>query len=175
MPPQRTNNLKLPMKNSPSSLSLAKKLSALTRASAFSFAPLLFSVITGFAQCGKDVVLTSSKTEYLNAEGAVQRTVEEDCVIKVGKSAVTISPSGHDKMTGSITSTACEWKQPFKEGKTTLEAKFKDEKGEQSNATITIEGKDGKITCLMKEKEKPDRIIRVTIVKFEEQTTDSKF
>ena len=162
------------MKNIPSSLSLAKKVSALTRASAFSFALLLFSVITGFAQCGKDVVLTSSKTEYLNAEGSVQRTVEEDCVIKVGKSAVTISPSGHDKMTGSITSTACEWKQPFKEGKTTLAAKFKDEKGEESNATITIEGKDGKITCLMKEKEKPDRIIRVTIVKFEEQTTDSK-
>src|SRR5438094_727081 len=75
----------------------------------------------------------------------------------------------------SITSTACEWKQPFKEGKTTLEAKFNDEKGEESNATITIEGKDGKITCLMKEKEKPDRIIRMTIVKFEEQTTDSKF
>src|SRR5216117_3231512 len=60
-------------------------------------------------------------------------------------------------------------------GKTTLEAKFKDEKGEESNVTITIEGKDGKITCLMKEKEKPDRIIRVTIVKFEEQTTDSRF
>src|SRR5712671_4044804 len=99
-------------------LSLAKKVSALTKASAFSFALLLFSVIAGFAQCGKDVVLTSSKTEYLNAEGAVQRTVEEDCVIKVGKSEVTISPSGHDKMTGSITSTACEWKQPFKEGKT---------------------------------------------------------
>jgi len=163
------------MKNIPSSLSLAKKVSALTRASVFYFAPLLFSVITGFAQCGKDVVLTSSKTEYLNAEGAVQRTVEEDCVIKVSKSAVTISPSGHDKMTGSITSTACEWKQPFKEGKTTLEAQFKDEKGEESKATITIEGKDGKITCLMKEKEKPDRIIRVAIVKFEEQTTDSKF
>ena len=49
-------------------------------------------------------------------------------------------------MTGSITSTACEWKQPFKEGKTTLEAKFKDGKGEESNATITIEGKDGKIS-----------------------------
>src|SRR5947207_14093345 len=109
MPPQRTNNLKLPMKNSPSSLSLAKKLSALTRARAFSFAPLLFSVITGFAHCGTDVVLTSSKTEYLNAEGSVQRTVEEDCVIKVGKSAVTISPTGKEKMTGLITCTACAW------------------------------------------------------------------
>ena len=167
------------MKNIPSSLSLATKHQPFrrhhTRASLFYFAPLLFSVITGFGECGKDVVLASSKTEYLNVEGAVQRTVEEDCVMKVGKSAVTISPSGHDKMTGSITSTACEWKQPFKEGKTTLEARFKDEKGEESNVTITIEGKDGKITCLMKEKEKPDRIIRVTIVKFEEQTTDSKF
>jgi len=154
------------MKNIPSSLSLATKHQPFrrhhTRASLFYFAPLLFSVITGFGECGKDVVLASSKTE-------------EDCVMKVGKSAVTISPSGHDKMTGSITSTACEWKQPFKEGKTTLEARFKDEKGEESNVTITMEGKDGKITCLMKEKEKPDRIIRVTIVKFEEQTTDSKF
>ena len=32
-----------------------------------------------------------------------------------------------------------------------------------------------KVSGLTKEKQKPDRIIRVTIVKFEEQTTDSKF
>jgi hypothetical protein len=157
------------MKKIPSRLSLAKKTNALSQASAFTIAFLLFSVAAGFAQCSKDVVLTSSKTEYLNAEGAVQRTVEEECVIKVGKSEVTISPIGHDKMIGSLTSTACEWKQPFKVGKTTLEARFKNDNGAASNATITIEGKAGKITCVMKEKEKPDRIIRVTVDKFEEQ------
>ena len=149
--------------------SLTKKASTLAKANAFTFAFLLLSVGTGFAQCDKNVVLTCSKTEYLNAEGAVQRTVEEESVIKISKSEVTIAPSGHAKMTGSVTSTACEWKQPFKAGKTTLEATFKNDNGATSNATITIEGKDGKITCLMKDKERPDRIIRVTVNKFEEQ------
>ena len=157
------------MNTIPSSLSLAKMTNAFSKASVFTFAFLLFSGAAGIAQCGKDVVLTSSKTEYLNAEGAVQRTVDEECVIKVSKSEVTIAPSGHAKMTGSVTSTACEWKQPFQVGKTTLAATFKNENGDTSNATITIEGKDGKITCLMKDKEKPDRIIRATVNKFEEQ------
>ena len=149
--------------------SLAKKASTLAKANAFTFALLLSSVGTGFAQCDKNVVLTCSKTEYLNAEGVVQRTVDEECVINVSKSEVTIAPSGHAKMTGSVTSNVCEWKQPFKVGKTTLEATFKNENGTTINATVTIEGKDGKITCLMKDKEKPDRVIRATVNKFEEQ------
>ena len=159
----KNNNLKLLMNYIQNIRALAKK------ANACAFAFLLFSVATSFGQCDKNVVLTCSKTEYLNAEGAVQRTVEEECVIKVSKSEVTIAPSGHATMIASVTSTACEWKQPFKVGKTTLEATFKNENGDARNATITIEGKDGKITCVMKEKERPDRIIKVTVGKFEEQ------
>jgi hypothetical protein len=132
-------------------------------------AGLLFLTFTSFAQCDKNLVLTSSKTEYLNAAGAVQRTVEEDCVIRVSKTEVTIAPSGHDKMIGSVASITCDWKEPFKEGKTIVEAKFKDDNGAESAATITIEGKGGKVTCLMKQKERPDRIIRVTVDKFKEQ------
>ena len=135
---------------------------------------LLCSGDTGRAQCDKPVVLTSSKTEYLNAGGLVQRTVEEVCVIKIGKTQVTIAPSGHDVMTGAITSTVCDWKEPFKTGKTTVEARFEDGNGAESSATISIEGKAGKIICLMKEKERPDRTIRVTIDKFEEQKSDPK-
>jgi hypothetical protein len=138
-------------------------------ASAIIAAFLMLLTFRSFAQCDKNVVLTSSKTEYLNATGAVQRTVEEDCVIRVSKTEVTISPSGHDKMTGSITSTTCDWKEPFKEGKTTLKAKFKNDNGAETTATITIEGKGGKVTCLMRERERPDRIIRVNINKFEEE------
>ena len=66
------------------------------------------------AQCDKPVVLTSSKTEYLNAAGVVQRTVDEQSVIKISKSEVTIAPHGHDVMTGAITSTVCEWKSRSK-------------------------------------------------------------
>jgi hypothetical protein len=134
----------------------------------------LFLTSTSIAQCDKNLVLTSSKTEYLNAAGAVQRTVEEDCEIRVSKKEVTISPSGHDKMIGSVISAICEWTEPFKEGKTIVEASFKDDNGAESAATITIEGKGGKVTCTMKEREKPDRIIRVMIHKFEEQKAAAK-
>ncbi len=144
--------------------------------SASVLAILLFLALTprSIAQCGKNLVLTSSKTEYLNAAGVVQRTVDEESVIKISKSEVTIAPSGHDLMTGKITTTTCDWKEPFKTGKTTVEAKFKDGDGTESSATISIEGKAGKIICLMKEKERPDRTIRVTIDKFEEQKSDPK-
>jgi hypothetical protein len=80
---------------------LAKTANALTKAVALTFSFLLFSSAAGFAQCDKNVVLTCTKTEYLNAEGVVQRTVEEECVIKVSKSEVTIAPSGHAKMIAS--------------------------------------------------------------------------
>ena len=173
-PENLTNNLKPPMKNIPSSLSLAKQVSAPTKMSAFTFALLLFSVISGFAQCGKDVILTSSKTEYLNAEGAVQRTVEEDCVIKIDKTGVTISPADKKSIAATVVSTTCEWKEPFKTGKTTVQVKFKDDDGAEKDATITVEGKDGKITCLMTQKEKPDRVIRVFADKFEEQKAAAK-
>src|SRR5580700_6099295 len=111
------------------------------RTSAFALIPLLFSVVTGFAQCDKDVVLTSSKTEYLNAAGDVQRIVDETTEIKITKTQVTIAPEGHDKMIGTITSIHCDWKEPFKKGKTTVEAIFQEDGG-KSTATIVIEGKD---------------------------------
>ncbi|MEO8429212.1 MAG: hypothetical protein ABI651_19145 [Verrucomicrobiota bacterium] len=145
-------------------------------ASASVIAILLFLALAprSIAQCGKNLVLTSSKTEYLNAAGVVQRTVDEESLIKISKSEVTIAPSGHDVMTGAITSTACDWKEPFKTGKTTVEAKFKDGNEADSSATLSIEGKAGKIICLMKQKERPDRTIRLTIDKFEEQKADPK-
>jgi hypothetical protein len=166
---QKNNSLKLLMNNLQSIRRLAKTANALTKAIALTFSFLLFFSVAGFAQCDKSLVLTCSKTEYHNAEGVVQRTVEEECVIKVSKSEVSISHSGHAKMIASVTSTVCEWKQPFKVGKTTMEATFKHENGDTRKATIIIEGKDGKITCVMKEKERADRVIKATASKFEEQ------
>ena len=134
----------------------------------------LFSSASVFAQCGKDLILTSSKTEYLNAAGEVQRTVDEECVITIDKAKVNIAPADKEVMTATVVSTTCEWKDAFKTGKTTLQAKFKDDDGAEKDATITIEGKDGKITCLMTQKERPDRVIKVVADKFEEQKAAAK-
>jgi hypothetical protein len=44
-----------------------------------------FNISTN-AQCNKNLVLASSKTEYLDAAGAVQKTVDEKTQIDITKS-----------------------------------------------------------------------------------------
>lgn len=132
--------------------------------------PLLLLLLSGtasLAQCDKDLSLTSSRTEYLDAQGVLQRTVEEKSTIEITKTEVTITPGSDHKMKGTIKSHACNWKVPFKEGKSIIQATFSDEQKGTMNATITIEGKDGGVTLLMEAVEMPDRKIRVPIDKFE--------
>ena len=52
------------------------------------------------------------------------------------------------KMTGLIKSYAWNWEIPYKEGKTIVTTVFTDG-GKTFNATVTIEGKAGKVTATM--------------------------
>lgn len=131
---------------------------------------LLLTIPAVYAQCDKEVTLAVSNTEYINAAGAVERTVDEKSTIEISKSDVVIRPGNEDrKMSGKIQSNTCTWSVPYKEGKSVIKARFDDPSGNQQNATITLEGKDGKITFLMEVAEMPDRKIRVNVDKFEEK------
>jgi hypothetical protein len=121
-----------------------------------------------FAQCDKKVMLTTSKTDHLDANGVVTRTVDEKAVVEIGKSDLTINVNDEHKMTGAIKSNSCNWKIPFKEGKTIIKATLSNDQGEDKNVTITIEGKDGKVTLLFEMEGEADDRIRVGIDKFEE-------
>jgi hypothetical protein len=70
---------------------------------------LIISTI-GFAQCDKDLILTSSKTEYLDSLGTFQRSVDEETVIKISKSKIVITPAKSSEMVGNIESSNCDWK-----------------------------------------------------------------
>jgi hypothetical protein len=129
---------------------------------------LVFSTMT-FAQCGKKIIITSSKTENLDASGTVEKTIEEKTIIEINKSDLTVTPGEDRVMTGAIKSDSCNWKVPFKEGKSIIKATLADDGGDAKNVTITIEGKDGKITFLAEVEEMPDRKIRLVIDKFEEK------
>ncbi|MFD1139683.1 hypothetical protein ACFQ4C_01120 [Larkinella insperata] len=131
---------------------------------------LLGSLLPAYAQCDKDLALAVSNTEYLSATGAVERTVDEKSTIEINKTDVVIRPGNEDrKMNGKIQSNTCTWSVPYKEGKSVIKARFDDPSGNQQNAIITLEGKDGKITFLMEVAEMPDRKIRVNVDKFEEK------
>lgn len=131
------------------------------------FMLLLACGIISNAQCGKKSVFNSSKTEYLDATGTVERSVDEKTVVEITKTEITITPGDHT-MTGTIKSDTCNWKIPFKEGKTVIKASVSDGQGEAKSVTITIEGKDGKITLLAQVEDMPGKTIRITADKFEE-------
>jgi hypothetical protein len=129
---------------------------------------LIAGCTASFAQCGKKVVLTTANTEHLNASGAVERTVDEKAIVEINKSDLAINVNDEHKLTGKIKSDTCNWKVPYKEGKSVIKATVTDEQGTDREVTITIEGKDGKITLLFETDGMPDDTIRVTVVKFDE-------
>ncbi|ASU35493.1 hypothetical protein [Mucilaginibacter xinganensis] len=118
-----------------------------------------------FAQCDKSVVLNSSKTDHLDADGKLTRSEDESAMIEISKTTVDVSINGEHKIAGIIKSTTCDWKVPFKEGKTVIKAST-DRDGQEKTFTMTIEGKDGKVTLYFEMEGEPNDKVRVGIDKF---------
>lgn len=123
------------------------------------------------AQCGKKNVLTSSKTEFLNAGYEVEKVKDEKAEILFDQSSVTILINGKEenKMTGAINATECNWKTPYKEGKTIIRALMSDPAGDKKNATFTIEGKGNEITLLLEVEDMNERKIKIRADSFAEK------
>ncbi|MFI5140360.1 MAG: hypothetical protein ACHQIM_21250, partial [Sphingobacteriales bacterium] len=130
---------------------------------------LIGGVAISYAQCGAKVKLTTSKTDHLDASGAITRTDDEKAVVEIGKSDLVITVNDEHKMTGTIKSDSCNWTVPFKNGKTIIKATLSNDQGEDKNVTITIEGKEGKVTLLFEMEGMPDDKIRVAIDTFQEE------
>ena len=119
-----------------------------------------------FAQCGQKFTITTSKTEHLDSSGNITRTVDEKATVVIGKTDLNINVNDEHKMTGSIKSDSCNWPVAYKEGKTVIKAVISGDNGDDRNVTITITGKDGKVTLLFETAEEPDDRIRVTVDSF---------
>jgi len=121
-----------------------------------------------FAQCDKTIVFNSSKTNHMDETGTITRTDDETAEVVIDKSAINIAVNGDHKITANIKSNTCNWTVPFKEGKSVIKA-VADMNGEDRNLTITIEGKDGKVTLLFEMEEQPGDRIKVIADKFVEK------
>jgi hypothetical protein len=121
---------------------------------------------TAFAQCDKASTFTASTTNYLNDKGAVERTKDEETVVTLDKKAVNIATGGGHELTGAVKTYTCNWTTPYKAGKTVITTLITDG-GRDMNATITIEGKDGKITLTFEAVEMPGKKILLQADKFE--------
>lgn len=134
-----------------------------------SLAAMIVLATASKAQCNQTVQISSAKTNMLNASYQPQGSRDEKVVVDITPTTVTVTPNGNaaDAMIGKIKEQQCDWKIPFKEGKTIIKTDLVDPSGDVKDATITIEGKDGKITLLAEAKEHPDQKLQLEVNKFE--------
>jgi len=138
---------------------------------AFILVLLLAGTAVSHAQCGKKFKITTSKTEHLDASGNLTRTDDEKAVVVISKTEVNITvteANDQHAMTGVIKSDTCNWPVAYKEGKTVLKVVISGDNGQDRDVTITIIGKDGKVTLLFESEGEENDRIRVTADKFEE-------
>jgi hypothetical protein len=133
---------------------------------------LLFMVLTScvcFAQCGKDVILTSSKTDYLDATGTLLKSADEAVTISIDKSTIRVEINKDPEIKATLTTDSCVWKTPFKDGLSVIKGLIDDGQGNKDHLTVTITGTNGNIILLFEIQEIPDDRIRVVADKFEEK------
>jgi len=130
---------------------------------------LVGAATMSYSQCDKNYTMIASKTEFFDGSGNLQRSMDEKSTIEVkGKDIVITHGTNGETMKGVVKYDSCSWKVPFKDGKAVIKTSFTDDGGQNVGVTITIEGKDGKITFVAVPDEDQTRKIKLTIDKFEE-------
>ncbi|HTE23192.1 hypothetical protein [Flavitalea sp.] len=132
---------------------------------------LAFGTNVLHAQCNITSVFTSSKTLYLDSTNTIVRTEDENTTIEINKTEIIISPGNESgrTMKGVFISNACNWKVPFKEGKTVIKTVIADPGDDPGAVTITIEGKAGVVSLMVTIDKEPNKRIKVIADKFEEK------
>jgi hypothetical protein len=131
---------------------------------------LLLAVVTSifsYGQCDKKIMLYGSSFEMLSASDEVKLKDERSISIVYDSKLILFTP-GDITMEGTVNSITCEWKTPFKEGKTVIMSTITRANGTSVNGTLTIEGKNGR-NILIAEFEGSDYPkLRLILEKFEE-------
>lgn len=123
-----------------------------------------------YSQCNDKVNWFASKAERLSAAGDVEDTKEGTITVATDSNSIVVSikESPEDQLRGTTSLVSCSWPEPLKNGKTVLKAVMtKEGDADSRNVTITIEGKDGKITILLDIERMEGKKIRILVDRFE--------
>jgi hypothetical protein len=111
---------------------------------------LLFVILSvaslhALSQCDKKVAWYGTKGEMYDANGGLLDTKLDSIFLETDPQKITLRFKSDDKaLEGIIKEKICDWKEPFKNGKTVYHTAVLVD-GVNSNADFIIEGKDGKI------------------------------
>jgi hypothetical protein len=132
---------------------------------------LLISIAIGtcsYSQCDKKITLSATGAEILNEQNEVKIKDTERATTILFDSKVFEIKSGNNTLHGTIDSTYCNWKIPFKEGKTYIKGILYYENGDKWVTKLTIIGKESNITLLVDIDHPEANRMRFLLDKFEE-------
>ena len=133
----------------------------------FLFSTIAISICC-YSQCDKKNILSATGAEVLNDQNEV---IIKDTIrvttIKYDSKTIEIITE-FSTIYGTIDSISCNWKLPYKEGKTYIRGTLNYENGDQWVSKLTLTGKDGKLSLLVDIDHPQANPMRFVLDKFEE-------
>jgi len=132
---------------------------------------MIMLVVTGIqanSQCDKKIKWSGAKGEMYNTDGGLLDTKHDSIFLETDNQKISLRFQSDDKdLAGTITEKTCEWKQPFKNGRSVYHAIVNIE-GVDSKATFTLDGKDQKIILTVEIEERKGVKFVIYFDKYEE-------
>ena len=124
--------------------------------------------LKAISQCDKKVTWYASKGEMLDISGALLDTKIDSIFLETDPQKITLRFKSDQKtLEGTVKEKTCDWKEPFRNGKTVYHADVTVEGG-TSNAIFTVEAKNGKITLTLTIDARADKKFLIYIDRYEE-------
>ena len=105
-------------------------------------------VVTGMqanSQCDKKVTWSGVKGEMYDTNGGLLDTKSDSIFLVTEPQKITVRFKSDEKeLEGTVTQKTCDWKEPYKNGKTVYNTTVLLD-GVSSSAVFTVEAKDGKV------------------------------
>lgn len=96
------------------------------------------------SQCDKKVIWYAVKGEMYDSNGGLLDTRNDSIFLITDPQKISLRfQSDNRDLEGTVKEKICDWKEPFKNGKTVYHT-IANIDGSESNATFTVEAKDGK-------------------------------
>ena len=131
---------------------------------------LLMVNLLAKAQCGSNISWHASKVEFLSPAGILDKEDSEKVTVQTSNAHITIQHGNRDEdiLKGDISNLVCNWKTPFKDGKTSFKTLLEESSGDTKDAIVNIEGREGKIVITITFESNQGRMIRLSIDNYEE-------
>ena len=113
----------------------------------FVLAVILLTSFHAISQCDRKMKWHATKADMFDAKVTLLDSKEGTIIVETDTQKITVSfkESTEDGLDGTIKEKQCNWKDPFKNGKTVYHSNVNVD-GKTSKAMFTIEAKEGQIT-----------------------------